>query len=335
MRQIEFEETTVRLGDEIELITEQAERGDAIAQNKLGNFYYYELLGCVKDVKKANYWYAKAIESFTKLAKQGDTKAMYYLSQIFWDGHGGASWEDNVRKGKELLFMAAERFNVGALYSTGIYQKYGRYEKWPHQVKKNEEYAHNSFKVAAELGHVEAQCELGLNYSSGTGVAKNLEQGNYWLTKAAEQGDALAQYSLGCNYVNEKEIRDLEKARYWFNKVEEESYYFKGAQEALVQLDKGAKSIKNRYNKDNCYVATCVYGSYDCPEVWTLRRFRDNILSDSWFGRRFIQVYYATSPKIVNLFGNRKWFNGLLKPILDKFVHNLQNRGVVPSGEKL
>ena len=24
-----------------------------------------------------------------------------------------------------------------------------------------------------------------------------------------------------------------------------------------------------------CYVATAVYGSYDCPEVWTLRRFRD------------------------------------------------------------
>lgn len=24
-----------------------------------------------------------------------------------------------------------------------------------------------------------------------------------------------------------------------------------------------------------CYIATSVYGSYDCPEVWTLRRFRD------------------------------------------------------------
>ena len=24
-----------------------------------------------------------------------------------------------------------------------------------------------------------------------------------------------------------------------------------------------------------CYVATAVYGSYDCPEVWVLRRYRD------------------------------------------------------------
>lgn len=25
------------------------------------------------------------------------------------------------------------------------------------------------------------------------------------------------------------------------------------------------------HNSGGCYVATCVYGSYDCPEVWTLR----------------------------------------------------------------
>jgi len=24
-----------------------------------------------------------------------------------------------------------------------------------------------------------------------------------------------------------------------------------------------------------CYIATAVYGSYNCPEVWTLRRYRD------------------------------------------------------------
>lgn len=34
-----------------------------------------------------------------------------------------------------------------------------------------------------------------------------------------------------------------------------------------------------------CYVATAVYGSYDCPEVWTLRRFRDFALDETWYGR--------------------------------------------------
>jgi hypothetical protein len=45
-----------------------------------------------------------------------------------------------------------------------------------------------------------------------------------------------------------------------------------------------------------CYVATAVYGSYDCPQVWTLRRYRDNQLAKTWYGRLFIHTYYAISP---------------------------------------
>lgn len=77
-----------------------------------------------------------------------------------------------------------------------------------------------------------------------------------------------------------------------------------------------------------CYVATCVYGSYDCPEVWTLRRFRDTTLKQSIFGRTFIKCYYATSPTIVKYFGNMKIFNLIFKPLLDKFVNKLQEDGV-------
>lgn len=40
-----------------------------------------------------------------------------------------------------------------------------------------------------------------------------------------------------------------------------------------------------------CYIATCVYGSYDCPQVWTLRRFRDYTLDETWYGRLFIRCY--------------------------------------------
>ena len=34
-----------------------------------------------------------------------------------------------------------------------------------------------------------------------------------------------------------------------------------------------------------CYIDTCVYGSYDCPSVWTLRRFRDDMLAKTLVGR--------------------------------------------------
>ncbi|HIZ11888.1 MAG TPA: hypothetical protein IAA41_07325 [Candidatus Eubacterium faecavium] len=90
---------------------------------------------------------------------------------------------------------------------------------------------------------------------------------------------------------------------------------------------------KNKVKKTNkksggCYVATCVYGSYDCPEVWTLRRFRDNILEKHHLGRLFIKFYYAVSPKAVSLFGKYNWFHKIFKTPLDKLVEKLNKNGV-------
>ncbi len=80
--------------------------------------------------------------------------------------------------------------------------------------------------------------------------------------------------------------------------------------------------------KGGCYIATCVYGSYDCPEVWTLRRFRDDTLGSTWYGRTFIRVYYAISPTLVKWFGKTKWFKKIWKGKLDKMVVKLQAEGV-------
>ncbi|SEA86502.1 RNA polymerase I-specific transcription initiation factor Rrn7 [Oribacterium sp. KHPX15] len=77
-----------------------------------------------------------------------------------------------------------------------------------------------------------------------------------------------------------------------------------------------------------CYVATAVYGSYDCPEVWTLRRYRDFTLAETWYGRAFIRTYYAISPTLVKWFGKTDWFKKLWKPMLDRMVGDLQSKGV-------
>lgn len=77
-----------------------------------------------------------------------------------------------------------------------------------------------------------------------------------------------------------------------------------------------------------CYIATAVYGSYDCPEVWTLRRYRDKVLAKSCYGRLFIRTYYAISPTIVKLFGNTNWFNKFWRDKLDRMIEKMQNRGV-------
>lgn len=80
--------------------------------------------------------------------------------------------------------------------------------------------------------------------------------------------------------------------------------------------------------KKGCYIATCVYGSYDCPPVWTLRRYRDHTISATWSGRFLIRLYYAISPIIVSWFGNCKWFHAICKSLLDRIVSKLQSNGV-------
>ena len=82
-----------------------------------------------------------------------------------------------------------------------------------------------------------------------------------------------------------------------------------------------------RAAKDACYIATAVYGSYDCPEVWTLRRFRDNNLSKSLFGRAFIKIYYFFSPILVKILGKTKTFNKFWKKRLNKMVYRLNEKG--------
>ena len=84
---------------------------------------------------------------------------------------------------------------------------------------------------------------------------------------------------------------------------------------------------KTVYKNNGCYIATCVYGSYDCPSVWTLRRFRDNVLKKTVMGRTFIRVYYAVSPKVVKTFGDTSLFKKICKFVLDSFVRYLNKKG--------
>ena len=76
-----------------------------------------------------------------------------------------------------------------------------------------------------------------------------------------------------------------------------------------------------------CYVAKSIYGSYDCPQVWTLRRYRDFTLAKNIFGRAFIRIYYAVSPTIVTLFGKKKWFIKIWREVLDRKVEELRRTG--------
>ncbi len=95
-----------------------------------------------------------------------------------------------------------------------------------------------------------------------------------------------------------------------------------------LQSDKREEIQRMLKECKGCYIATCVYGSYDCPQVWTLRRYRDYILDKTWYGRAFIKYYYAISPVLVKWFGQATWFRRFWKFKLDKMVAKLNMKGI-------
>lgn len=89
----------------------------------------------------------------------------------------------------------------------------------------------------------------------------------------------------------------------------------------------GEKTFSSGTKEGNCYIATAVYGSYNCPQVWTLRRYRDYSLASTLKGRLFIRIYYLISPYLVKWFGQTEWFKKRWKSRLDRMVKDLQNKG--------
>lgn len=97
--------------------------------------------------------------------------------------------------------------------------------------------------------------------------------------------------------------------------------------ELLQNMDGKLTVSENTGSSGGCYIATAVYGSYDCPEVWTLRRFRDYALAKTLCGRILIRTYYTLSPTLVKRCGNMKWFKKMWKNPLDKLVQKLRDKG--------
>lgn len=109
----------------------------------------------------------------------------------------------------------------------------------------------------------------------------------------------------------------------------QKAFFDKEAERLAGEIKEFDSSFESKPSqKGGCYVATAVYGSYDCPEVWTLRRYRDYTLAETALGRLFIALYYAVSPTLVSWFGKTQWFRNMWKPKLDKMVERLNREGV-------
>ena len=77
-----------------------------------------------------------------------------------------------------------------------------------------------AWRKAADVGHALAQCDLGLCYYHGKGVAKDAVAAAEWFAKAAAQGLDCAQFYLGVSYEHGNDVaQDYKAAAAWYAKA--------------------------------------------------------------------------------------------------------------------
>lgn len=70
----------------------------------------------------------------------------------------------------------------------------------------------------------------------------------------------------------------------------------------------------------DCFIATAVYGDYDHPDVRQLRRFRDETLRHSAWGRSFIAWYYRYGSGLAEQLDGRRRLKRSIRWALSQFV---------------
>ncbi|MEJ0061674.1 MAG: tetratricopeptide repeat protein [Alphaproteobacteria bacterium] len=144
------------------------------------------------------------------------------------------------------------------------------------------------FRVAANLGSMEAQTILGAAYLSGDGVQKDIPEALKWIQKSAAQGDAKAQHLLGVLYHEGSDVKkDNVKSLKWIRKAAEQG--LPSAQFSLgTMLSKGYgthrdetsamewfhKSANQGYAKAQIMLGIAYHLGKDIS--------KDDILADQW-----------------------------------------------------
>ncbi len=99
--------------------------------------------------------------------------------------------------------------------------------------------------------------------------------------------------------LNNNEFSNIQKgSNYQFaGKVFGCNYYYMPPERFDISVIGMVSTPKN----SNCFIATACYGSCNSPEVLVLRKYRDDKLLKTFYGRIFVKFYYSVSPFLASL----------------------------------
>lgn len=128
------------------------------------------------------------------------------------------------------------------------------------------------------------------------------------LTKAGIMQNTISKYALRAIEYAPSEI-----AEGYRKEIADEIAFIEAAKS-------GAYDSRDSSGNSGCYIATAVYGSYECDEVFVLRRFRDEYLSKTALGCSFIKIYYRFSPYFAQKLSMDSGISKSIRRVLDFFI---------------
>ena len=83
-------------------------------------------------------------------------------------------------------------------------------------VAQDDNLAAKWYRMSADQGYASAQCILGLMYDEGKGVPQDYKEATKWIRMSADQGYVMAQFVLGMMYYNGLGVpKDYKQAYVW------------------------------------------------------------------------------------------------------------------------
>lgn len=282
--------------------------------------------------------YNQMISDLKEHVANGDVECMKYLGDLYYQGTSGT--DENIFAALPYWKMAADHGDSDTAFKVGLALMTGT------GCEKDHVQGFKYLKQSADDGNADAQYKVGLCLLDGLGTSVDPTAGEEYLRAAAYSNHPQAQLDLA--RVIMQRGGDALEATHWMccahlngnkdatNSLHEFVDNMDGAdifvQHRLEYIQEygitppgsnGLPSSAKSSGAEGCYIATAVYGSYDAPEVLSLREFRDGVLQKHWWGKLFIKVYYFISPPIAKRLKNARRINALVRVALDRFVARL------------
>ena len=157
-----------------------------------------------------------AFRIFMACAIGGDSASQYSAAMMMRSGESTEDGTPNLFGARVFLEQSASQGFAHAIYALGKEYDVGS-PAFPHDVGQ----ATELFRVAAMLGHVDAQVELATQYLLGRGgVPQDDHAAAQWYERAAEAGHWGAQYLIASMYENGNGVsRDEVLALQWYERA--------------------------------------------------------------------------------------------------------------------